>query len=335
MADDILSGHPRTLAMHQDWQMRDIARTDLALSKPGVNMNALRSTTVVRARKNGDFQIEAFTNMETGVGMWFSALNFSACREGDTVIYAYVDEVPIVLGRMPDVTIPWMVPNNSMQDTLFFEEFDHGSASTGNIGLYRWQLNFAGTGTWGVGGGDYIHPGVIILQTGTTLGGYAQIITPQSWGMPLESLDSVGWMVWNVNNGGGGTGAPVQIFPAVIDNAASPQNYVGFLNNQFAANQNWSFSMNSTSPAVSASIDTGIPCVDGHWYRMMIKRIGAGEWAGYIADLNDKIDSVSILRGAPLVANVFPSLRCYPLITTSARTTYLDYVWWARKGIPR
>lgn len=326
--------HPRTMAMHQDWQMRDIARADLVNRNPGVNTNALRTSTVVRARRNGDVQIEAFTDLITGQGMWFTPLNFSPCREGDTVVYGYADDVAIVLGRMPDVTIPFMIPNNSMQDTLFFEEFDHGGGTSGTLGLYRWIVGLAGTGTFSQVAVSADHPGCILLQTGTAIGGYAYLAPPGSSGQFIESIDAVGWMFATSDGGGGGTGAATQVFPCITDNFASPANYVGFLNNQLAS-PNWTFVMNNTSPVGSAAIDTGIPCVDGNWYRCMIKRIGPGEWAGYIADTTNKIDSVTILRGAPLASTVYPYVRFYPLIATTVRHCYVDYIWWSKRGLLR
>jgi hypothetical protein len=331
-----IHAHSRTMMMHQEWQLRDSARAELAQRNPVASRTGIHASAVVRARKNGDFQIEAFTNLETGVGTWFSALNFSPCREGDTVLYTYVDEIPICLGRMPAPTLPWMIPNASFQDTVYFEEFDFGGGALGTYGLYRWTGAVAGTGSISQGPGDANTPGLMIIVAGTTIGAYAYI-HPSSGagsGLPIESIDSVGWKVWNVNAGNGGTAATNQIFVGIVDSGASLTNYVCFLQNNFS-NGNWSFQIVNAS-VVTASVDTGIPCIDGHIYRFMIKRVGPGQWAGYIWDVTDNIDAVALGRGANTTSlAMFPYVRHYPLVATTARTIYVDYVWWARRGLNR
>lgn len=319
-------GHPRTLQAHKEMQMRDVQRGDQARSKPVADRTGLHIDLVVGIDANGDVRLSRFTDAALK-GASFSALNHSSPKVGDTVIYAYADETPIVLGKMPDYHSVWRAPEWSNQDTFFLEDFDFGGGALGTYGIHNWT----GAGTVNHHAGAETYPGVLSIVSGTSVGSASYAHPKISGGLLADSLWQVGFGVVPVNNT-----AACQSLVGLVDNAATIANYIAvFDHNGIAGEDGYWQAATRLASGTPLMVTTSIPSVDGHRYRIAFRRVSTGHWMCTVADVDSEIEATVSLYGAPKATALFPYVRNYPNIATTAKTLYLDYAWWARKGIFR
>lgn len=334
MDDNIsLFGNPRTLQAHKEMQMRDIQRGQATSRIHAADRAGLHTALVVGTNERGDVMLDRFTD-DQGKGAYFSSLNFTPCRNGDTVIYAYADEVPIVLGKMPDDKTPWRVPQWSMQDTFHFEDFEFAAGASSNLGILDWGIATNG----GVGAahpGFTNNPGLVTMQTGTTAGTYTYIHPKAAAGMSIDSIHQLGFQFYVYDSLN-----LCQNFAGLIDNGVNLTNYIGAIQNSIAGTggveRQWNFCSRKASGAARC-VPTNVPCTDGRYYRIVFTKISSGVWAMSVTDTYSKIEDTVINSGCPndLNAQFFPYSRIYMLTASSVRTQYLDYIWWSRRALMR
>jgi hypothetical protein len=333
MDDNIsLFGNPRTLQAHKEMQMRDVQRGQATSRIHAADRAGLHTALVVGTNERGDVMLDRFTD-DQGKGSYFSSLNFTPCRNGDTVIYAYADEVPIVLGRMPDDKTPWRVPQWSMQDTFHFEDFDTAAAGASGIGILDWVIT-APSGSGFPFSGFANNPGMIQLTTGTTVGSYSYTYPKPQYGLQTDSLHQVGFMVFPSN-----ILLTCQVISGLTDNVVNYTNYIAAIAGPGSGgvDAQWNFCSRKASGTQHCVI-SNVPFIDNHYYRIVFTRISPGVWAMSITDTSTKVEDTVINSGCPSDINaapLFPTSRIYMTNASAAKTLWLDYVWWSRRALLR
>lgn len=316
------TGNPRTLQTHKEMQMRDVQRGERSRRNPVADRSGLHTDRVVGVDSNGDVMLERFTDYSTGKGQSFSPLNFTPCRVGDTIIYAYADETPIVLGKMPDDKTPWRVPQASMQDTFFFHDMDI-------LDGFWYQGGVTGGATITGSAGQKENPGLFILTTGGTgVGQYAYVHPTFTGvnGLLIEGLSQVGFGLAPSSN----APASVQILVGLTDHGINFTNYIVGIVNQGAP---WNAQAIRTGITVQNQV-TSIAYNPLHVYRIVMTKIAPGSWAISVTDVTDRIEETVISNDAPKSGVVYPIARIYPQVTTLSNLS-VDYMWWSRRSLKR
>lgn len=320
------TGHPRTLQAHKEMQMRDVQRGEQSRSKPVADRSGLHVDIVVGVDENGDVRLQRFSN-ESLNGTTFSALNHSSPKIGDTVIYAYADETPIMLGKMPDYHTLWRAPEWSNQDTFFLEDFDFSGGTLGTHGIHNWT----GTGTVNLTAGAPTYPGVLEIISGTSIGSLSYAHPKAVGGLVADSLWQCGFGIVPIDTVGA-----CQSLVGLVDNGATLANYIAvFDSNGLVGEDGYWHAATRLASGTPMIVTTNIPSIDGHRYRIAFRRASTGHWFCTVADVDNEVEATVSLFGAPATSPLFPYVRNYPNIATTARTLCLDYAWWARKGISR
>lgn len=326
--DITTGGHPRTLKSHQDARLRSQQRAALTNERPVVEKSGLHLDKVVDVNSLGGVQLSRFRDPETGGGQYFSCLNFTSPRIGDVVIYSYADDSPIVLGKMPDYRIPWRVPEWHGQDTFFFDDFDLGGNSTAGFSLARWLVSVQTSGSYALSPGTFDRPGQMILTNIAAVGSYAILYNGLgASGLIPESLSQIGFSFFTTNSQGGAA----QTLIGLVDSAIVA-NWICL----FGQGATFSIQWNTSSPAASLNIDTGVPYYDGHWYTVVMTRLTTATWAFHIIDVTDlRVNGPFILNNCPTTVAMFPMCRLYNLTGSGTRQINIDYFWWSRNLVPR
>lgn len=336
--DTMRSGHPRTLQMHQEMQVRNIQRHAAQETAQSVSRDGFNVAMVTDVNPMGGVQLEGFTK-EDGSGTWFNVLNHVTPQPGEFAIYAYIKGVPFVLGVPPTPsTTPWRGPRSGLPDTFFFDDFDVGNTSGGGwIGSGRW--------TWGVGlssavalaSGANDHPGHLSLVAGNSLNTYAYSTTLAPLILP-ESISEAEWMVkinaaaqpvasghWSV----GFTDSPSALTNCIL--AICDYSTTGW-------GANWCLAQAGSGAKTNVG-DTGVPVVAAHWYKINLKhRVGAGRWRLTVTDVtdaNDPIEGEAEANEFQSTIATYPFQQAFNRGTNGEKWMYVDYVWWARLGLRR
>lgn len=326
--DILTGGHPRTLKSHQDARLRAQQRATLSNDRPVVEKSGLHLDIVVGVNKFGGVMLSRFQDPEVGGGQYFGCLNFTSPRIGDVVIYSYADDSPIVLGKMPDYRTPWRIPEWHSQDTFFFDDFDLGGNSTVGFSLGRWLATVVNSGAIAINAGSFDRPGQIVLSNIASIGSYA-IMYPGlgTTALVQESLSQVGFSFLTTGSQSGNA----QTLVGLADSSAIA-NWI-FL---FASGATFTIQWNTSSPAASLTLDTGVPYFDAHWYKVIMTRLTTATWAFHIIDITDlKVNGPFILNNCPTTPIMYPMIRLYNLTGTGVRSCFVDYIWWSRNLVPR
>lgn len=323
------TGNPRTLITHQEMQMRDVQRAQLAAETPTVSRSGLHVANVVSVDRNGDVKLDVFTNMTTGEGTTFSCLNFTACRPGDTVIYTYVDETPIVLGKMPAFHSPWRVPQWGFQDTFMFDDFDTGAVTSGAIGNHKWFTGANGSGVIGFAGYVAGHPGIFYTDVNATVGSYGIIYSSTNLFWPDDLVQfGFGFLTNAV-----GTATAAQVLFGTTDNLTTFANATYFYNSGAL----WRVACNVAGVS-QYDISTDFPFVDQNWYMICFQQILPKTWVLHIFNTTDGTSTVVPLPNPGFSMSGAGQVLVHRLYQNTAgveRTVYLDYAWWARRNLTR
>lgn len=341
--DNTRQGHPRTQGMHQDMQIRDIQRHAAQETAQAADRGGLNVAMVVNVNPLGHVQLEGFT-MANGDGTWFGVLNHITPRPGEFAIYGYVQGVPMVLGVVPtDETTPWRGPRSGLPDTFFIDDFEVGNYSAGGwpgTGKWTWA-NTAGS-SYSLGYGSDVHPGHAQLGAGNAAGEYAyshllqNSIRPESiaeaeWMVQINpGLQSVASGLWEI----GFTDHGLNLTQAIIARCDYNQNATW--------GSSWGFGQEQAALVGGAYTkvgDTGVNVVAAHWYKINFKHLlTPGEWRLTVTDVTDPvnpIEGVAEATGFQTTVLTTPYMRSYNRVATGEKWMYIDYVWWARRGLLR
>lgn len=324
------TGNPRTLITHQQMQMRDVQRAQLAAETPTVSRSGLHVANVVAVDRNGDVKLDVFTNMATGEGTTFSCLNFTACRPGDTVIYTYADETPIVLGKMPAFHSPWRVPQWGFQDTFMYDEFDTGTNTSGNIGNHKWFSSVTGSGAIGIPPSYIVgHPGIYYTDVNATVGSYAIIYSSSNLFWP-DDMQQFGFTILG---SGVGQASAAYLLVGLTDNLSTFANMVivQVMGGVWRAQCN-------VAGVNQYDVSTEFPYIDGNWYQICFQQILPKTWVVYILNMSDKTSVIFPLPSPGVSMSGTGQMlvhRLYQNVAGTDRFCYLDNAWWARRNIPR
>jgi hypothetical protein len=333
--DDLRSGNPRTLGMHQEMAIRNIQRASAQETRMAVTREALNVSMVIATNAQSDVQLESFYEAETG-GPWFSCLNHVTPRVGDMVVFTYLKGAPIVLGMIPNEFSSWRAPRTGLPDTFFFDDFEIGNVSAGGwLGEAKWTWATV-SGSIALNAGSAIRPGHAALGAGNaaTAYTYSHLLTNI---MYLESLAEAEWMV-QTNNAGqlvtgglwqcGFTDHGLNVSQALV--AMCDENQAGW-------GGNWCLMQSNPTTWVNMG-DTGVKVVTNHWYKINFKRLGLGWWrltVTDVTDLNVPIMGEVEAKGFQTTVAVTPWHRVYNRVANGEKWLSVDYVWWSRLGLKR
>jgi hypothetical protein len=327
MADSERVGDPRTLADHDEWRMRAVQRAAAEDTQIVSRQDGLHIATVVANGPHSEVMIDAFYDPNTMQGRWFQVLNHAQPIPGESVIWAYVDGSPAVLGPVTNDQRPWRIPRSGMPDTLHFDELDVGSIDAPEglgISRFTWAASNNSIVSQGAGSNVY-HPGIVILQTGAALDEYAYMSLPRD-SMRSESLTEMEFMVQP-------------------DSLANVRHSAGFVNSvsgkyflclyESAAPSGWKLTVNDTTLVDQGFTEPIVPVVVNHWYLINFKRLEPGIWFMVVTDMT----ADPVITGSKIGYNIpnidgSPYVGVYNLLTP-AKTLTADYIMWVRRRIAR
>jgi len=332
--DDLRSGNPRTLGMHQEMAIRNIQRASAQETRSAVVRESLNVSMVIAVNAQSDVQLEAFYEADTG-GPWFSCLNHVTPRVGDMVVYTYLKGAPIALGSLPNEFTSWRGPRTGMPDTFVFEDFDIGAVSAGgDIGGAVRLTHVIGTSAAVTMSSRAGHPGLIQVGAANIAGSYAYVHT---WAA-LFLLEDFTEFEFMVQTGVAGMGINDAHFALgwTTDGVNLTNSMLALYHTSGAFNWNLSRYVGG----VVTNVDTGVPVVLAHWYILNFKRLGVGWWRLTAIDVTDPLNPI---RGEAentgfdtTNLGVASYMRSYALAsTTLAKWLYLDYYWHSRRGLVR
>jgi hypothetical protein len=327
--DDILSGNPRTLMDHKEMAARATQKQSAEDTSIVAVQGGLHIATVIKVDPaEGAVLLDTFSD-GTAEGSWLRVLNFTQPVPGESVIWAYVDGSPCVLGTLPDNMRPWRVPATGMPDTFFFEDFERG------FGDFITQL---GTGANSDAfGGVENHPGVAELGSGTTSGSEARLRLEET-NMNLSNVGEAEFMVQ-------GTGTGNHRYIVGVCNSIETREegvFVGFDSDSILSATNWRAWGSIGGGTVSEQVfDPIVPYVQNNWYKIGFKQLEPGSWVVTIEDVTAGTVEFPV-QGSALIKGANASLTQNGIVgaeirthSTTAKFMHIDYIWYTMRQVAR